>query len=67
MIRPQNCPICRRKLPVDATASRLFPFCSQRCRDIDLLRWCDGRYAIAEPLDPQQVAAEEEFLEGPAP
>jgi endogenous inhibitor of DNA gyrase (YacG/DUF329 family) len=23
------------------------PFCSKRCADIDLVRWLDGRYAIA--------------------
>jgi hypothetical protein len=22
------------------------PFCSKRCRDLDLARWLDGRYAI---------------------
>ncbi len=56
MIRPQTCPVCNGELPPDAGSnSGLFPFCSKRCRQIDLLRWCDGRYAIVEPLDPQFV------------
>lgn len=34
------------------------PFCSDRCRDIDLLRWSKGAYAITEDVDPEVV----EFL-----
>jgi len=31
-----------------------FPFCSERCRLIDLGRWIDEAYAIpASPLDPE--------------
>jgi hypothetical protein len=26
------------------------PFCSYRCKMIDLGRWLDGTYAISEPL-----------------
>ena len=36
-----RCPIC--KAPTD-TAYR--PFCSARCRDVDLARWLRGAYAI---------------------
>jgi uncharacterized protein len=36
-----RCPIC--KAPTD-TAYR--PFCSARCRDVDLARWLGGTYAI---------------------
>lgn len=49
MIKRQRCPICRKDLPEQGDS---FPFCSQRCRQVDLLRWCDGRYAIVEQLDP---------------
>ncbi len=56
MIRPQSCPICDKVLPLDAAASSNdFPFCSERCRNVDLLRWSDGRYAIVEPLDPDAI------------
>jgi endogenous inhibitor of DNA gyrase (YacG/DUF329 family) len=37
----KRCPICGK--PVVA-ASR--PFCSERCRDVDLNRWLSGTYAI---------------------
>ena len=35
--------------------SKFFPFCSERCRNVDLLRWSDGRYAIVEPLSEDQL------------
>ncbi|RZS50093.1 DNA gyrase inhibitor YacG [Variibacter gotjawalensis] len=36
-----KCSVCGK--PVDP-ATR--PFCSKRCRDVDLHRWLSGRYAI---------------------
>jgi endogenous inhibitor of DNA gyrase (YacG/DUF329 family) len=41
------CPICKRpaeRRPADAKA--YFPFCSERCKLIDLGRWLGGRYQI---------------------
>lgn len=35
------CPVCRKPA---VTAYR--PFCSARCRDLDLHRWLTGSYAI---------------------
>jgi endogenous inhibitor of DNA gyrase (YacG/DUF329 family) len=41
------CPICGKPA---APASR--PFCSERCRDVDLNRWLSNSYAIpATPSD----------------
>jgi len=55
MIRAR-CPICDRALEI-ASLDDLpsFPFCSERCRLIDLGRWIDGAYALpgAEPAKPQ--------------
>ena len=51
MIRAQTCPICEKELPAEGRDLTLFPFCSQRCREVDLLRWCKGSYAIVEPLE----------------
>jgi endogenous inhibitor of DNA gyrase (YacG/DUF329 family) len=45
-----RCPICRR--PVGAQEAD-FPFCSERCRLIDLGQWASGAYAI-----PGEPAAE---------
>ncbi len=31
-----------------------FPFCSERCRSIDLGKWASGAYVISSPLnDPE--------------
>ena len=44
------CPICKK--PVDLTSSEA-PFCSPRCRTIDLGKWASGDYKISSPiLDP---------------
>lgn len=37
----KRCPVCGKPA---AEASR--PFCSERCRDVDLNRWLSGGYAI---------------------
>ncbi|MES2750768.1 MAG: DNA gyrase inhibitor YacG [Pseudomonadota bacterium] len=37
----KTCPICG-KPSVEASK----PFCSERCRDVDLNRWLSGSYAI---------------------
>ena len=44
---PLKCPICSK--PVAAPAGddrRAYPFCSDRCRDVDLGRWLDGAYQV---------------------
>ncbi|MFW6161118.1 MAG: DNA gyrase inhibitor YacG [Planctomycetota bacterium] len=46
--RQAHCPICRE--PVAPTAP-CFPFCSRRCKLIDLGRWLGGEYRIEEPLE----------------
>ena len=45
-----RCPICSKSFELarlDDLPS--FPFCSDRCRLIDLGRWIDGAYAIPGP------------------
>lgn len=41
------CPICRRELPTGENPFR--PFCSERCRMIDLDNWLTGRYRVSSP------------------
>jgi endogenous inhibitor of DNA gyrase (YacG/DUF329 family) len=44
---PLTCPSCRRPVAVQADARPVsFPFCSDRCRMIDLGAWADGRHVI---------------------
>jgi uncharacterized protein len=46
---PKPCPICG-KPAVQAT----LPFCSPRCRDVDLNRWLTGSYVVpASDDDPE--------------
>jgi len=49
MIRAR-CPICGKQLEgPNLDALPHFPFCSERCRWIDLGRWADGSYVIPGP------------------
>ena len=42
-----RCPICKKTVKnTDAD----FPFCSDRCRLIDLGKWASGAYVIASPI-----------------
>jgi uncharacterized protein len=42
-----HCPICKKT--VKSTAPD-FPFCSERCRTIDLGKWASGGYVISSPV-----------------
>jgi len=56
-----KCPVCKKEVPFGAPE---MPFCSERCRLIDLGRWADEEYRIpAEPApvpDRQPEDADEE-------
>jgi endogenous inhibitor of DNA gyrase (YacG/DUF329 family) len=46
-----RCPTCRSIVTVE---EENFPFCSDRCRLIDLGKWASGAYRISSPiLDPE--------------
>jgi endogenous inhibitor of DNA gyrase (YacG/DUF329 family) len=40
------CPVC--DAPVDLSTTPTVPFCSDRCRLIDLGRWLDEAYGVPE-------------------
>ncbi|MBZ5680160.1 MAG: DNA gyrase inhibitor YacG [Acidobacteriia bacterium] len=42
-----RCPICKKE--VKSTDAE-FPFCSDRCRTIDLGKWASGKYVISSPV-----------------
>lgn len=42
-----KCPICKKQVK---TSEPDFPFCSDRCRTIDLGKWASGGYVIPSPL-----------------
>ncbi|WP_309385734.1 DNA gyrase inhibitor YacG [Paludisphaera borealis] len=45
-----RCPICSKTFEADRNALPPgFPFCSERCKLIDLGRWIDGAYSVPGP------------------
>jgi endogenous inhibitor of DNA gyrase (YacG/DUF329 family) len=57
-----NCPICGAA--VNSETHEEFPFCSDRCREIDLGNWATERYVISEPAFDEE-ALEKLMLEEP--
>ncbi len=53
-----QCPVCRAQN--EFFAEPVGPFCSSRCKLLDLGRWLAEDYKISEPLQPQHF---EEFEE----
>ena len=53
--RARPCPICGK--PAEA---RHRPFCSARCRLLDLGRWLGGDYRIPTPESPEDAPREDE-------
>lgn len=52
-----RCPTCKKPFPENA--QRFRPFCSERCKMIDLGRWLDGSYAIpGEPVSDEDLEAD---------
>jgi endogenous inhibitor of DNA gyrase (YacG/DUF329 family) len=42
-----KCPICKQPVKKGSPDS---PFCSERCRTIDLGKWASGAYVISSPV-----------------
>jgi endogenous inhibitor of DNA gyrase (YacG/DUF329 family) len=45
-----RCPMCKAIL--QSMDVPTFPFCSDRCRLLDLNNWMEGKYAVSRPVDP---------------
>lgn len=56
-----KCPICKREVP---EGSPDFPFCSERCRLIDLGKWASEEYRIPTPGAPHSEVENEDEDEG---
>lgn len=50
-----RCPICN--VQFDPAESRAMPFCSPRCRQIDLGRWLDEGYSL--PRESEEESPDE--------
>jgi len=54
------CPICKKRVRWEENKNR--PFCSERCKLIDLGHWSEGAYALPtnEITDADEVLEEEQ-------
>jgi len=43
-----RCPICKRA--TDSDLDKEFPFCSERCRLLDLGAWASEKYVVSDPV-----------------
>ncbi|MBB4064077.1 DNA gyrase inhibitor YacG [Gellertiella hungarica] len=53
--KPRPCPECSRP-----STRESYPFCSERCRNVDLSRWLSGSYAIPVVEDETKAGGEDE-------
>ena len=61
MVLKVKCPVCGREVRwTDEFPSR--PFCSRRCRLIDLGEWADERNVITESLKKDEMNSTEEDM-----
>ncbi|HZT38306.1 MAG TPA: DNA gyrase inhibitor YacG [Bryobacteraceae bacterium] len=44
-----KCPICKKPVALD---DPYMPFCSERCKLIDLGNWASEKYVISTPIRP---------------
>jgi len=62
-----QCPICKK--PVDENEigkpGSTFPFCSDRCRLIDLGRWLTGKYQIPADEDEAETSVSDPAADEP--
>ncbi|NQV35236.1 MAG: DNA gyrase inhibitor YacG [Phycisphaeraceae bacterium] len=58
-----QCPVCHRKdttEPIDGKRSKYYPFCSDRCKLVDLGAWLDSKYMIASNMASQDPDVNDE-------
>ena len=60
--RSLRCPTCRK---IVLFSEPEFPFCSERCRVIDLGKWASGAYVISTPVNDPESGGEAEYTERP--
>ena len=57
-----RCPICKKEVACDDPN---MPFCSDRCRLIDLGNWASEKYVISTPVPPSEFEQQEPAPERP--
>ena len=59
------CPICKRAVALRSAGNRSYPFCTERCRTIDLGSWLAENYRVPDPaaaLGDEEIAQIEAAL-----
>ena len=46
-----RCPTCKLEFKIETSPAK--PFCSERCKTIDLGRWLDGSFTLPEAPNPE--------------
>jgi hypothetical protein len=63
-----RCPVCHKTVKVSpqeqAEEAKFFPFCSQRCKLVDLGGWLDGKYKIISELQSQKPSGPSDVSSG---
>lgn len=58
------CPVCKAAVESrDLAADKLFPFCSNRCKLVDLGKWFDGEYSLYRETSEEEAGEGEEGTE----
>ncbi len=56
-----ECPTCQKTITVRRNEDAPHrPFCSDRCKMVDLGRWLDGTYRVSESAEPEKLRDGEE-------
>ncbi len=50
-----KCPICKKETTLE---NEFYPFCSERCKIIDLGNWASEKYVISTPIQPGEEPSE---------
>ena len=53
-----NCPSCKNETTWEENPHR--PFCSERCKLIDLGKWASGEYVVKDNLNDESEPSERE-------
>jgi uncharacterized protein len=54
-VRRYRCAICQREVQYEGPLPAVFPFCSERCRMVDLGKWLREAYTIDRELTPEEL------------
>ncbi|HWN74360.1 MAG TPA: DNA gyrase inhibitor YacG [Candidatus Udaeobacter sp.] len=56
-----HCPICKKS--TDSAIDADFPFCSERCRLMDLGAWAAEKYVVSDPIFDEEELPEDDRRE----